>query len=134
MSDTSAEPGPPAAPPGWTPGQVALVVFAGALAATVAVRWLSWWRVLPESFGIVVIGALLVCVAVGAGLVGREQRRKEKWRAAVTAYRLAVWCLALALFFAAQYHPAVIREKEREAGELMKAKGLIEPDPRPQEP
>jgi hypothetical protein len=125
MSDQPPEP-PKEDVQRWTAGQVALVVFCAGLSIAVLLNWLGGRGTIEASLASAAGTVVFLCLAVGSGLVGWQKRRQEDWRTAVTAYRLAMWCLLLALALFARYYPAIIHEKERDAQEKLIHLGRIE--------
>lgn len=103
-----------APPPRWSPGQVALAVAVGALVVVVGVTLLGQAGVLPESGAAGISAAFLGVCGLAAGLLGRAERRKERWPKAVMAYRVAMWCFFLAALHVVKYHVAAEREAVEE--------------------
>jgi hypothetical protein len=101
-------------PPRWTPGQVALVAALVILTAVVTVTLLGQAGVLPESVAAAVNGLFLALCGLVAGVIGADQRRKERWPGATTAYRIATWCFFLAAMHAVKYHVAAEHEAVEE--------------------
>jgi hypothetical protein len=102
-------------PPGrWAPGQVALVAAAVVLAVVVGATLLGQAGVLPESMAAALAGFFLGVCGLVAGLIGADQRRKERWPGSATAYRVAMWCFLLASIHALKFHVAADREAEEE--------------------
>jgi cytochrome bd-type quinol oxidase subunit 2 len=130
MSEQPPEP-PEAEEQHWTAGQIALVVFCAGLVVAVVLNWLGRRGIIEESLAAAAGTVVFLCLAIGSGLVGWQKRRQEDWRTAATAYRLAVWCLVLALAVFARYYPAIIHEKERDAQEKLRHLGRIESEPEP---
>ncbi len=128
MSEQPPEP-PKEEPQRWTAGQVALVVFCAGLAVAVLLNWLGGRGFIEESHAAAAGTLVFLCLAIAAGLVGWQKRRQQDWRTAATAYRLAMWCLVLALALFARYYPAVINEKERDAQEKLRHLGHIDSVP-----
>jgi len=102
------------------PGQVALVAAAVILAAVVGSTLLGQAGVLPESVAAGLSGLFLVVCGLVAAVIGADQRRKERWPAATTAYRVAMWCFFLAALHAVKYHVAADREQKNEFFEKMR--------------
>ncbi len=102
-------------PPGrWAPGQVTLVAAAVVLAVVVGATLLGQAGVLPESSAAGLAAFFLAVCGLVAGLVGGDQRRKERWPGAAAAYRVAMWCFFLAALHAVKYHVAADREADAE--------------------
>jgi len=76
--------------------------------------------VLPESVAAGLSGLFLVVCGLVAAVIGADQRRKERWPAATTAYRVAMWCFFLAALHAVKYHVAADREQKNEFFEKMR--------------
>jgi DMSO/TMAO reductase YedYZ heme-binding membrane subunit len=110
----SEQPADESAPPRWSPGQVALVVAAAALAVVVGVTLLGQAGVLPDSGAAGISAAFLGVCGLTAGLIGATERRKERWPKAVMAYRVAMWCFFLAALHVVKYHVADEREATEE--------------------
>jgi hypothetical protein len=113
MSEQPPEP-PKAETQGWTAGQVALVVFCAGLTIAVLLS-LMGGRIIEESLAAGMGTVVFLCLAIAAGLVGRQKRREENLPTATTSYRLAVWCLVLAMALSAKYHSIMIRETREQA-------------------
>ncbi|HEX5272681.1 MAG TPA: hypothetical protein VFW33_19425 [Gemmataceae bacterium] len=105
---------PGEAPPRWSPGQVALAVAVGALVVVVGVTLLGQAGMLSDSAAAGLSAVFLGVCGLAAGLVGADQRRKERWPKAVTAYRVATWCFFLAALHVVKYHVAAEREAVEE--------------------
>ncbi len=110
----SEQPADDAPAPRWTPGQVALAVAVGALAVVVGVTLLGQAGVVSDSIAAGMAAAFLGVCGLAAGIIGADQRRKEKWPKAVMAYRVAMWCFFLAALHVAKYHIAAEREAVEE--------------------
>jgi hypothetical protein len=128
MSEQPPEP-PKVEEQRWTAGQLALMVFCAGLTVAVLLNWLGRRGSIEESLASAVGTVVFVCLAIGAGLVGWQKRRQDDWRTATTVYRLAMWCLVLALALFARYYPAIIHEKEKDAQEKLRHLGRIEREP-----
>jgi Ca2+/H+ antiporter len=111
----SEQPAGDPAPPRWSAGQVALAVAVGALAVVVIITLLGQAGVVSDSIAAGMAAAFLGVCGLAAGLIGGDQRRKERWPKAVMAYRVAMWCFFLAALRVAKYHVAAERETVRNA-------------------
>jgi hypothetical protein len=100
---------------GWTPKQVVVAIVVLVFSTAVILSALE--QVVPRPTAIATLMALLTGIGVLAGTVGAYHRKAGRWGLALVAYRVAFWCLLLAVLQVPSYQDAREAEEFRERWE-----------------
>jgi hypothetical protein len=118
---------------GWTPKQVIVAIVL--LIFSTAVILCAVERIVPRSTAIGTVMALLTGIGVLAGMVGAFHRKAGEWKLALIAYRVAFWCLLLAVVLVPSYQNTKEAEEFRERWKTENATERIKhPEKGPQVP
>jgi hypothetical protein len=79
--------------------------------AVVALGTLQQSQALTEAAVVALALGMFAIIGVGAGVAGANYRKKGDLKTAITAYRVAVWCLFFALLQALSIHGAIHRDE-----------------------